>query len=74
MILRTQFILIINDNVIARTVQLNEELNEELKITKIELGDRKQEVDMLQEVKEDERKEKQQLQQVSVCFGSIEDQ
>ncbi|KAL5258859.1 hypothetical protein ACHWQZ_G009355 [Mnemiopsis leidyi] len=43
---------------------LNEELNEELKITKIELGDRKQEVDMLQEVKEDERKEKQQLQQL----------
>ena len=51
--------------------QLNEELNEEIKITKIELGDRKQEVDMLQEEKEDERKEKLQLQQVAVTFNSF---
>ena len=53
------------------TFQLNEELNEEIKITKIELGDRKQEVDMLQEEKEDERKEKLQLQQVAVTFNSF---
>ena len=43
---------------------MNEELNEEIKITKIELGDRKQEYDILHEEKEDERKEKLQLQQV----------
>ena len=44
--------------------QFNEELNEEIKITKIELGDKKQEYEMLHEEKEDERKEKLQLQQV----------
>ena len=43
---------------------MNEELNEEIKITKIELGDSKQEYNMLHEEKEDERKEKLQLQQV----------
>ncbi|XP_063679295.1 myosin-9-like isoform X5 [Bolinopsis microptera] len=42
----------------------NEELNEEIKITKIDLGDRKQEYEMMYEEKEDNRKEKQQLQQL----------
>ena len=35
-----------------------------MKVVRIELNDRKQEYDMLYEEKEDERKEKQQLQQV----------
>ena len=45
-------------------LQLNESLNDEVKVTKIELNDRKQENEMLKEEKEDERKEKIQLQQV----------
>ena len=37
-----------------------------MKITKIELGDKKQEYEMMYEEKEDNRKEKQQLQQVII--------
>lgn len=43
---------------------MNEELTEDVKNTKIELGDKKQDNDMLYEEKESERKEKLQLQQV----------